>query len=74
MCLKMDVEKLMEETARHYESKMDKLFHTIQQLKNRCVTLQNENKALRKTNRELVREKKQKQHYKNGKRGTNFNG
>jgi hypothetical protein len=69
-----EIEQLMIETADHYQGKMDKLFHTIQQLKNRCVTLQNENKALRKANQALVREKKSKQHYKNGKRGTKFNG
>jgi regulator of replication initiation timing len=71
----MDVEKLMEETARHYEGKMDKLFQTIEQLKSRCVKLQNENRGLRKSNDQLIREKKKaKQHYKNGKRGTKFNG
>jgi cell division protein FtsB len=69
-----EVEQLMAETADHYQGKMDKLFHTIQQLKNRCVTLQNENKHLKRTNQELIREKKRKQHYKNGKRGTRFNG
>lgn len=69
-----EIQMLMEETARHYEGKMDKLFHTIQQLKSRCVNLQNENKAIRRANQELIREKKQRQHYKNGKRGTKFNG
>jgi regulator of replication initiation timing len=66
----MDVERLMAETDDHYKGKMDKLFQTIQQLKNRCVTLQNENKALRKERAKLIREKKDRQHYKNGKRGT----
>lgn len=65
----IDVDRLMEETAEHYEGKMDKLFQTIQQLKRRCVNLQNENKALRKERGQLIREKKERQHYKNGKRG-----
>lgn len=63
------MEELMDETAKHYEQKMDKLFGTIQQLKSRCVTLQNENKGLRKKNAELIREKKKPQSYKNKKRG-----
>lgn len=70
----IEVERLMAETAEHYEGKMDKLFRTIQQLKTRCVNLQNENKALRKDREQLIREKKKRQHYKNGKRGTRFNG
>lgn len=66
----MDVEKLMNETSIHYERKMDNLFYRIQQLKNRCITLTNENKALRKQNSELLREKKKTTHYRNGqKRG-----
>lgn len=69
-----EIQQLMDETARHYEGKMDKLFHTINQLKQRCVNLQSENKAIRRTNQELIREKKKRQHYKNGKRGTKFNG
>lgn len=69
-----EVEYLMDETAEHYERKMQQLFEVIQQLKNRCITLQKENRHLRKVNGELVREKKQGQHYKNGKRGTKFNG
>lgn len=69
-----ELEVLMAETAEHYEGKMDKLFQTIQQLKNRCVNLQNENKHLRKERAELIREKKKRQYYKNGKRGTKYNG
>jgi hypothetical protein len=70
----MEIEKLMTETAEHYEGKMDKLFHTIQELKQRCSNLQRDNKALKKQNAALIKQKKQKQHYKNGVRGTKLNG
>lgn len=68
----MSLEKLMEETSEHYEEKMQHLHAQIRQLKNRCITLQKENKHLRRTNNELIREKrKQKdgQRYKNNRRG-----
>lgn len=67
-------DKTFQETALHYEGKMENLYHQIQSLKNRCIRLQDENKHLRKTNAALIREKKKVQHYKNGKRGTRFNG
>lgn len=70
----MDVEKLMAETEDHHQREKQELFQVIQQLKKRCVRLQNENRGLRKSNDQLVREKKKRQHYKNGKRGTKFNG
>lgn len=70
----MDDNKTFEETAEHYERKMDNLYYTIQALKNRCIRLQNENKVLRKKNEELIRAKKKEQHYKNGKRGSRYNG
>lgn len=63
-----------EETAQHYEGKMDNLYQTINALKNRCIKLQEENKKLRKEKEALIREKKKRQHYKNGKRGTKYNG
>lgn len=65
---------VFEETAAHYESKMDNLYQTIQSLKNRCIRLQNENKVLRKRNDQLIRSRKKEQHYKNGKRGSRYNG
>lgn len=68
----MSVEQLMEETHEHYEQKMHHLHEQIQQLKNRCITLQKENKHLRRTNNELIREKrkqKDQQRYKNNRRG-----
>jgi regulator of replication initiation timing len=70
----IQVEQLMEETARHYEGKMNKMYETIQNLKKRCLDLQKENRGLRQTNAKLVKQKKERQHYKNGKRGTKFNG
>lgn len=73
----MDIEKLMAETAEHYEKKMAGLYMQIQQLKNRCNTLQKEKGYLTKKNQELVRvirKKNDKQHFKNGKRGTYKNG
>ena len=70
----MDIEQLMEETARHYEGKMDKLYTTIRNFGNIIRKLEKENADLRKDKAKLIREKKRQQHYKNGKRGTKFNG
>lgn len=56
-----ELDQLMDETAEHYESKMSMMYETIQQLKNRCITLQKANRHLKKVNGELVREKRQGQ-------------
>jgi prefoldin subunit 5 len=70
-----EVELLMEETARHYEGKMNKLYQTIRNLGNICRKLEQENADLRKRNAQLIREKKKTQHYRNGrKRGSHQNG
>lgn len=69
-----DIHRLMDETSRHYEQRMAGLHQTIEALRNRCVNLQKENKKLQKDKAALIREKKKRQHFKNGKRGTKWNG
>lgn len=68
----VDVEKLMEETDKHYEGKMDKLYRTIRNYGNIIRKLEEENKDLRKEKARLIREKKknEKPHLRKGqKRG-----
>lgn len=72
----MDVERLMDETAEHYESKLQKQFEFIQQLKRANSKLKNENRGLKRTLAEKRRQEQdeRKSHYRNGRRGTKFNG
>jgi soluble cytochrome b562 len=69
----VDVELLMEETHKHYQGKMDKLIKEIDQLKKANTKLKGENRGLRRTIGKM-KENRNKQHYKNGKRGSQFNG
>ena len=69
-----EIELLMEETARHYEGKIDKLYLKLREMGNICRKLEKENADLRKDKAKLIRENNNRQHYKNGKRGTKYNG
>ncbi|MGO4890312.1 hypothetical protein ACJ2A9_21400 [Anaerobacillus sp. MEB173] len=69
----MDVDKLMDETNEHYQKKFDQLHQESKQLRKANSKLKNEVRALKRSVHKLKQEK-QKNHYKNGRRGSKFNG
>ncbi|WP_139193123.1 hypothetical protein [Anaerobacillus alkalilacustris] len=64
---------LMDETHEHCQLKIEKLYQENKHLKRANSKLKNESKELRRLIHKL-KQNKQKNHYKNGKRGTKFNG
>ena len=74
-------EQTMNETSAHYEQLLQKIFKENEQLRKENRTLRGKNRGFRRSIRTLkaeLMEYKQaddrKQHYRNGRRGTKFNG
>lgn len=74
-------EQTMAETAAYYEKKMAEMFLEIQRLRKENTGLKGKNRGFRRSIKrlktELAEYRKQderKQHYRNGRRGTRFNG
>lgn len=68
-----DIEQLMNDTHEHYRIKIEKLHQENKQLRRTNSKLKNETRALKRSIHKLKQDK-QKNHYRNGRRGTKFNG
>lgn len=67
-----ETERAVQENMEHYEEKMEKLYLENEHLRNQ---LSHKNKEIKKLRRIINKRNKQdKQHFKNGKRGTMKNG
>jgi len=69
----VDVNKLMKDTHNYYQLKFDRLHEDNKHLRRANSKLKNEVRALKKIIYKL-KQNKDKQFYKNGQRGTKFNG
>lgn len=74
-------EQVMEETLTHYERKISEMFLEIQRLRKENTGLKGKNRGFRRSIKSLKNELAEyrkrdqvKQHYRNGRRGTRFNG
>lgn len=79
--MEQNLEQLMSETAKHYEDKMAELWAKNKQLINENKGLKGKIRGFRRTVRRLKdelaeakRDDRSKPHYRNGRRGTMFNG
>lgn len=79
--MEQSLEQIMKETSEHYERKMAKLWEENKQLKNENRGLKGKIRGFKHTVRRLKGElaeakknRRDKPYYKNGRRGTMFNG
>ncbi|WP_078428785.1 hypothetical protein [Alkalihalobacterium alkalinitrilicum] len=70
----LDLDQLMKETHEYYQQRSEEMHLEVKQLKRANSKLKNEVRALKKVIYNFKQQEKQKQHYKNGRRGSKFNG